>query len=330
MTRVTVLIAVYNTEEYIRQCLDSLLSQTMSDWQAECVDDCSSDGSLAVLNEYAAKDSRFVVTHLDKNGGQAHARNVGLRKAEGDIIAFLDSDDWLSDDALQKTVETFDANPRTGCVLFHCVKHYAGHDEDYPMAEFSVMSGEEAFEKSLTWEIHGIYAVRRSIHDKYPYDETLHAYGDDNVTRLHYIASQEVRLCSGVYYYRQHASSVTHKVNIYRFDYLKANSIMKHSLERMGVNRDLIVTYENCRWENVVALCMFYYLHHGELPSADARHGLQVIHKAWKSIDLSMLDDRSHYHRFGFLPLRFSWRLFRVQEKIYFFIRGLLGRNKEQ
>lgn len=329
MTRVTVLIAVYNSEAYLRQCLDSLLSQTMVEWEAQCVDDCSTDGSLSLLNEYAARDKRFIVTHLAENHGQAHARNVGLKQANGDIVAFLDSDDWLSPDALQSAVSVFDAHPHTGCVLFHCVNHYADHDEPYPMLDFDVMNGVEAFVESLTWGIHGIYAVRREIHEKYPYDESLHAYGDDNATRLHYIASNEVRMCKGIYYYRQHSSSVTHKVNVYRFDYLKANSIMKRHLERIGVSRYILATYENCRWENMIGLCMFYYLHHNELPPDQARYGLSVIRSTWKSIDLSLLDSRSAHHRFGHLPLRFSWTLFRLQEKIYFFLRSLMGRNKE-
>lgn len=329
MTRVTVLIAVYNTEKYLRQCLDSLLSQTMTEWQAECVDDCSTDGSLAILQEYAAKDSRFVVTHLSKNSGQAHARNVGLRNADGDIVAFLDSDDWLSANALQSVVETFDAHPQTGCVLFHCINHFSDHEEDYPMPSFDVMSGKEAFVKSLTWAIHGVYAVRRSIHLKFPYDETLRAYGDDNVTRLHYLSSCEVRLCAGIYFYRQHTASVTHKISAARFDYLKANAIMKSCLEKLGCSRDIFITYENCRWENIIGLCMFYYLHHKELSPADAHYGLQVIRSAWASIDLSMLDRRSAHHRFGHWPLRFSWRLFCLQEKIFFFLRSLVGRNRE-
>lgn len=329
MERVTVLIAVYNAERYLRQCLDSLLAQTMGDWKAMCVDDDSTDGSLAILNEYAGKDSRFEVVHLDKNRGQAHARNVGLSRAGGDIICFLDSDDWLSADALQSAVGVFDSHKQTGCVLFHCVIYTDGKEKKYPMDDFEVMDGKEAFVKSLTWSIHGIYAVKSDIHKKYPYDETLHAYGDDNVTRLHYLASEEVRMCDGVYYYRNHGSSVSHNISVHRFDFLKANSIMRHHLETLGVSRDIMATYENCRWTNIIDMCLFYYLHHRELPSVDARYGLLVIRRAWESIDIRMLDHRSHHHRFGYMPLRFSWTAFRIQEKIFFFLRGIIGRNKE-
>lgn len=328
--KISVLIAVYNTERYLRQCLDSLLGQTMADWEALCVDDCSTDGSLGILEEYAAKDGRIDVTHLDRNHGHAHARNVGLKKATGDIIVFLDSDDWLSADALQSAVDVFEGNPETDCVLFQCIMHYDSYEKEYPMDGFDAISGKEAFAKSLDWGLHGIYAIKAEIHKRYPYDESLHAYSDDNITtRLHYLASREVRQCTGKYFYRQNMSSVTHKISADRFDILKAQAIMKHHIKRLGIEHELIVKYENVRWLTVVDVCMFYYLHHKELPSIDARYGRLVIRRTWESIELTMLDDRSHHRRFGFMPLRFSWALFWMEEKVYFFLRGMLGRNKE-
>ena len=76
--KVSLLIATYNTAEYLPQCLDSLLAQTYEDWEAVCIDDCSTDNSLAILNDYASMDERFKVIHLDKNQGQAKARNKGI------------------------------------------------------------------------------------------------------------------------------------------------------------------------------------------------------------------------------------------------------------
>lgn len=326
MTRITLLIAVYNTEAYLRQCLDSLLAQTLQEWEAICVDDASTDGSLQVLREYAALDPRIKVVGLGENGGQAHARNVALAMARGDIVAFLDSDDWLSADALALAVASFDASPSTGCVLFTVLKHYSNHTEYYAMPEFDGMTGREAFEKSLTWAIHGVYAVRADIHRRYPYDETLRAYGDDNATRLHYLASQEVRLCRGVYHYRQHAASVTHKVSVRRFDYLPANRLMKEQLLRLGVGTHVLSLYEDARWLNVVDVYRFYFSHRHELGAAERAEGRRVMREAWQSIDLRLLGRRSSRHKFGYMPLRCSWRLFVAQEELYFTLRKWVGR----
>ncbi|WP_278582648.1 glycosyltransferase family 2 protein, partial [Prevotella denticola] len=95
MPKISVLVAVYNTAEYLPQCLDSLLNQTLKDVEVVCVDDASTDDSLDILHQYAARDTRLKVIALDENRGQAHARNIGLSCATGDYIGFVDSDDWL-------------------------------------------------------------------------------------------------------------------------------------------------------------------------------------------------------------------------------------------
>lgn len=97
---ISVIVPVYNVENYIRRCVESVLSQSYSDWELLLIDDGSTDLSGKICGEYAAKDSRIICIHKD-NGGQASARNVGLKEAKGNYIAFLDSDDWLSESFLQ-------------------------------------------------------------------------------------------------------------------------------------------------------------------------------------------------------------------------------------
>ena len=93
MPKISVLVAVYNTAEYLPHCLDSLLNQTLKDVEVVCIDDASTDDSLDILHQYAARDTRLRVIALDENRGQAHARNIGLSCATGDYIGFVDSDD---------------------------------------------------------------------------------------------------------------------------------------------------------------------------------------------------------------------------------------------
>ena len=96
----SIIIPVFNVELFLRDCLDSVLHQTCSNWEAICVNDGSTDGSLVILEEYAAKDARFKVVS-QANAGTAAARNTGMKKAKGDYVFFLDSDDWLETGALQ-------------------------------------------------------------------------------------------------------------------------------------------------------------------------------------------------------------------------------------
>lgn len=100
--KVSVIIPVYNVEKYLRECLGSVVSQTLPDIEIICVNDCSPDNSQEILDEYGAQYNNFVLLKHEKNKGLAGARNTGLAKARGDYIYFLDSDDFLAgNDALQ-------------------------------------------------------------------------------------------------------------------------------------------------------------------------------------------------------------------------------------
>jgi len=100
MPKISVIIPVYNTEQFLKRCLDSLSAQTFSDFEAICVDDGSTDNSLKILRKYALKDKRFHV-FFGPNKGTSTARNIGLQKAVGEYIFFLDSDDYLPKQSLE-------------------------------------------------------------------------------------------------------------------------------------------------------------------------------------------------------------------------------------
>ena len=94
MPRISVIIPVFNVEAFLPRCLDSLLAQSFPDWEAICVDDGSTDGSGAILDDYAARDPRFRVIHK-ANGGVSAARNTALPLLGGEYTLLMDSDDFL-------------------------------------------------------------------------------------------------------------------------------------------------------------------------------------------------------------------------------------------
>ena len=93
--KVSVIIPVYNVEKYLRECIDSILNQTLRDLELICVDDGSTDGSLEILHEYEKADSRVKVL-TQHNMGAGAARNKGLAIATGEYLSFLDSDDFFA------------------------------------------------------------------------------------------------------------------------------------------------------------------------------------------------------------------------------------------
>ena len=103
LARVSVVIPIYNTEQYLRQCLDSVVGQTLEDIEIICVDDGSTDGSPRILAGYGARDNRFQII-TQANAGPGTARNSGLRAAKGEYLIFLDSDDWYEPDFLERMV----------------------------------------------------------------------------------------------------------------------------------------------------------------------------------------------------------------------------------
>lgn len=95
--KLSIIIPAYNVETFLPKCLDSVLAQNFTDWEAIIVDDGSTDGTGAICDDYAARDPRFKVIH-SPNKGISSARNTGLANAKGEFIGFVDSDDWIEPD----------------------------------------------------------------------------------------------------------------------------------------------------------------------------------------------------------------------------------------
>ena len=135
-----------------------------------------------------------------------------------------------------------------------------------------------------------------------------------------------------------------------RFDYLLANERMRSQLVAMGTSETNLRCYETLRWQNLVGLYLFYYLHRHELSSTDRQEALSIMRHVWQTIHLQQVSP-SLRRKFGYIPFRpsqpshrsswstlrcpsqsphcFSWLLFRLQEELYFTLRALVGRNKE-
>lgn len=103
MPKISVIIPVYNTEKYLKKCLDSIIFQTLEDIEIICIDDCSLDFSKQILEEYSNKDGRIKLIYNEKNMGLSYTRNRGIDSANGQYIRFVDSDDFMDLNSLEDT-----------------------------------------------------------------------------------------------------------------------------------------------------------------------------------------------------------------------------------
>ena len=122
MPLVSIVVPVYNVEQYLHRCIDSILKQTLQDFELILIDDGSTDKSGKICDCYAKSDKRVQVLHKE-NGGQSSARNKGLELCKGEFIYFCDSDDWVEPKLLEKAVEKLEA-ANADMVRFQCMTHF--------------------------------------------------------------------------------------------------------------------------------------------------------------------------------------------------------------
>ncbi len=130
MPKVSVIIPVYNVEKYLRECLDSVINQTLGDIEIICINDCSPDNSLDILKEYASKDARINIINFSENRGPGVARNAALDIAQGEYIMFLDPDDWYELDACETAYNQISQN-QNDIVMFNYQEYYESSGKCY-------------------------------------------------------------------------------------------------------------------------------------------------------------------------------------------------------
>ena len=145
--KVSVIVPVYNVEKYLKDCLNSVINQTLEDIEIICVNDGSTDNSLAILEDYAKKDSRIKIIN-QKNKGSSGARNTGMKYVQGEYVLFLDSDDWLNADALSELYWSH-LDDNLDMLFFQTVDYYE-EDGRYELNQFGGMTAiDDSFEGKI-------------------------------------------------------------------------------------------------------------------------------------------------------------------------------------
>lgn len=168
---ISILIPVYNCEPYLRECLDSVVAQTYRPLQVVCVNDGSSDGSLSILEEYAAKYD-FIEVISQENKGVASARNRLLEAARGEYILFVDADDWIEPDTIEGVVSHINS------IESSFIVYYPGNEYRNPIAWDQTKAIEEFIRHQ---KINGMLwnkLIRREAIGNVRFDDRI-SYGED-------------------------------------------------------------------------------------------------------------------------------------------------------
>ena len=212
---ITVIVPVYKVEKYLNRCVDSILTQTYTDFRIILVDDGSPDNCGKICDEYAEKDNRIVVIHKE-NGGLSDARNAGLQwfyeKGESGYIFFLDSDDWIHPQLMEQLIQPAITNAvKVSVGAFEWV--YSHEEMSYPRytAEYNIMSPEDLLINHF-WDFN--YACGKLFHSslfedvRFPvgqiFEDTATTY--KALFKCEKVAKTELPL----YYYFQNEDGLSH------------------------------------------------------------------------------------------------------------------------
>lgn len=248
---ISVIVPVYNVENYLRQCISSLLSQSYTHFELLIVDDGSTDQSGMICDEYASQDSRIRVVHKN-NGGVSSARNFGLDMAKGEYICFVDSDDWVQKDYLKDLLRY----SKEGVDFIISDYMYVNGSYHYlPPTPSAVVGGVEILLSDYS-RLRSCYSpygklFRLSIIRKYNlyFDVFVH-YGEDRLFNFNYLRYvNQVAISSGINYcYCRREGSLIYKQYDFEqefYAYRKSQELIREFIQEKNIRNPEIISLLN-------------------------------------------------------------------------------------
>ena len=258
-TKISVIIPVYNMEKYLRQCLDSVINQTLKDIEIICVNDGSTDKSLSILQEYAQNDNRICIIN-QQNQGLSCSRNNAMKIAKGRYILFLDSDDWIREDACQLLYER--------CYKYSIdMLHFAGINYDETTQQYIQLKAQQILytnpdipyydKNALNKFIEYIpisacrFFYKRAFLEKHNilFPEKIN-FEDNYFVRKALIFAEKFAAEKEVLYFRRvHSSSITQNMSKFFADYItvvdKVSKLFTENNFNYEISKHIIINYCN-------------------------------------------------------------------------------------
>ena len=236
--RFSIVTPAYNAGKYIEEMLDSVRCQSLYDWELSIVDDGSTDDTRQIIEKAALDDPRIKPVFLDNNSGSCFfPRRVAIESSLGDYIVNIDADDIVERDYLYN-LESSIRQTEADLVYADMYLFKDGESpvkfipEDHDVYNH-IYDGQSIFSKGLDkWEVSGVAATSRQLaiqslqlfDTEFSLDRYCGSFENENLTRLDLFLAERVAFAPAAYYYRQTLESVTHTLNLSRFELLDADS----------------------------------------------------------------------------------------------------------
>lgn len=244
MAKISVIVPVYNSA-YLPELIESVISQTMQDWQLVCVNDGAPDNSLEVLQRYADKDSRILV--LDQpNSGCSAAINKGAQYVVGDYVFLIGHDDYISPDLFEnvcKRAAQTDADCIIPDVMMGCNTDNAWSWNREKKTDLTkIITGREACAMTIPWGLHCWSFWRREIYQNTPYATFNTLNPDEYTARELLLKCNKVAFCEGIYYYRFTDSGTSRHFSLRQYDIFSTDIavielLIKNDLDNATIGR---------------------------------------------------------------------------------------------
>lgn len=225
--KLSIIVPVYNVEDYLDRCLNSIINQNFVDYELILVDDGSTDSSGLICDNYEKKDPRIIVIHK-KNGGLSSARNAGLDIARGEYIGFVDSDDWISPSMYESLItmcENFDLDLAV-CGVQICYDEIEKNHNYYSTPKDNIMNKEEALKALFSYHYFGEEAWNK-VYKKELF--TTLRYPEGKIHEDTYCICDILDKCSKIgyskeigYFYYQRQDSIMNKSSTPSIDKIKS------------------------------------------------------------------------------------------------------------
>ncbi len=217
---ISVIVPIYKVEKYLNKCIDSIINQTYKNLEIILVDDGSPDNCPQMCDEYVKKDSRIKVIHK-KNGGLSDARNRGLQIATGEYIYFIDSDDWIYSEALEKMLQALKENQADMCICqYYTVDLNGSQKRSYPSQnnKVEIFSQEEVLDLLLEdYKITNHIWRKLYKHSKIPNNIFPKNKNFEDIFVMHKLfmqCSKIVYIDDAYYYYRINNNGIVKTINV--------------------------------------------------------------------------------------------------------------------